>query len=46
MQRTQRKLHRLLWLVIAPALAAAIIISLRNRPEFPVEPTTPHSQQR
>jgi|GEM_PF-6865288 len=43
MQRTQRKLHRLLWLVIAPVLAAAIIISLRNRP---VEPTTPHSQQR
>jgi hypothetical protein len=36
MRRPQRRLHLLLWIAIAPAIAAGVFLALRNSPAAPV----------
>lgn len=36
MRRPQRRLHLVMWIAIAPAIAAALILALRNAPADPV----------
>jgi hypothetical protein len=43
MQRHQRIRHRLLWAVLAPLAAAALIWALANRVEMPVMDGLPGS---
>lgn len=39
MRRAHRSVHLLLWLALAPAVAAAFLFALANRPEEPVSET-------
>ena len=41
MQRTHRIRHRIIWLVLGPVAAAALIYALANRVEMPVMDTVP-----
>lgn len=36
MRRPQRRLHLIMWIVIAPAIAAGLVLALRNAPADPV----------
>lgn len=36
MRRPQRRLHLLLWIAIAPAVAAGLVLALRRAPADPV----------
>lgn len=35
MRRPQRRLHLMLWIVIAPAVAAGLVLALMNSPASP-----------
>lgn len=41
MKRSHRTMHRLVWLLLAPALAAIIVIALQARPGEPVNDALP-----
>lgn len=41
MKRTHRPAHKLIWLILAPVLAAIILIALNVRPDAPVNDTLP-----
>lgn len=41
MQRCHRNLHRLMWLVLAPVAAGALLYALSNRVEMPVMDQVP-----
>jgi hypothetical protein len=45
MQRPHRQRHRIIWLALAPLIAAVIFLAVRSRSEFPVEPPTPSTQR-
>ncbi len=36
MRRPQRRLHLMLWLLVAPAAAAGLLLALRHAPVAPV----------
>ncbi len=40
MLATHRRIHRTLWLLLAPALLALLIAALAARPEWPERPLT------
>ena len=44
MQRHQRIQHRLLWLLLGPLAAAALVLALRNRVEIPVMDELPEPE--
>ena len=41
MKRRQRSAHLLIWLVLTPALAAILWVSLKHRPAEPVNDALP-----
>ena len=41
MQRYHRHRHRLVWLILAPAALALLILAILNRPEWPVMDALP-----
>jgi hypothetical protein len=41
MKRAHRSAHRLIWLVLAPLLAAILVFSLMVRPGLPVNEALP-----
>ena len=43
MKRTHRSAHRLIWLLLAPILAAIVIIALQVRPAAPVNDALPEA---
>ena len=45
MQLKHRKRHRLLWLLLAPIIIIAIVISTRYRSAFPTEPSAQRSER-
>lgn len=36
MKRPQRRLHLIMWIAIAPAIAAGLVLALQNAPADPV----------
>ena len=45
MQRHQRIKHRLLWIVLGPLAAVALVFALTNRVEMPVMDELPEAPQ-
>ena len=43
MKRAHRSAHRLIWLLLAPVLAAIIVIALEVRPDAPVNDALPEA---
>lgn len=41
MKRSHRTMHRLVWLLLAPALAAIIFVALQVAPDEPVNDALP-----
>ena len=41
MKRSHRTVHRLLWLILVPVMAAILIVSLKARPDDPTNPELP-----
>lgn len=43
MKRAHRSAHRLLWLLLAPVIAAILIIAIQVRPAEPVNDAVPEA---
>ena len=43
MKRVQRKIHFVIWLVLAPLIAVVLWLALSHRPEAPVNPELPEA---
>jgi hypothetical protein len=43
MKRAHRRTHLLIWLILGPAMIAALLLAVRYRPDAPVNNTLPET---